>query len=892
MRNVIKRLVASLVVVATIGAGPPAVPPVAKTGTDVTRATLANGLRVVIVRDPLAPVATVYDNYLVGARDTPEGFPGMAHAQEHMAFRGCHGVTADQTSAVFAQLGGEGDADTQDTITQYFSTVPASDLDVALNVDSSCMRDIQDSDTEWKSERGAIEQEVARDLSNPTYNAIDRIREQMFAGTPYAHDALGTRASFDKTTGPMLKDFYSSWYAPNNAILVIAGDVDPQATLATVRSLYESIPSRTLPKRAPIALQPVRADAFSLESDLPYSLQLIAYRLPGTADPDYAAMRVLSDVLSNQRGDLYTLVATGKALQADFELAATTPEASIGFAVGVVPAGADTKALDAALASTLAAYVKGGVPADLVDAAKRSEIASGEFDRNSISGLAELWSDTLANEGRNAPRDDLDAVAKVSVADVNRVAAKYLLPSAAITATLVPKPSGKSVASKGFGGGETLTSAPTKAVVLPDFAKKLENVTVANSTLAPTDTTLPNGLRVIVQPETISDTVTLTGSIRHRDDLQTPKGRDGVSSVLDGLFSYGTTSLDRIAYQKALDDIAASASAGTTFGLSVLKANFERGVALLADDELHPALPDQAFGVVRAQTAQELAGQMRSPGYLAGRATERGLLPAGDPALREATPASVSALTPNDVRSFYGSVYRPDMTTIVVIGNVAPKEANDMVAKYFGGWTASGPKPKIDLARIPQNKPSVTIVPNRSRVQDDVSLVETSPVVRDDPDYYALEVGDHVLGGGFYATRLYRDLRQIAGLVYNVDNHLSAGKTRSTYSVTYGCDPPNVSKARALVERDLRAMRDTLVSDGDLQQAKAILLRQLPLGEASEESVAAALARYATSDLPLDESHRAAEKFAGVTAAQIRAAFAKNIRPDGFVQVVQGPDPS
>ncbi|HEY6356758.1 MAG TPA: insulinase family protein, partial [Vicinamibacterales bacterium] len=90
---------------------------------DVTRAKLDNGLRVVIIRDRLAPVATVYDNYLVGGNETPEGFPGMAHAQEHMAFRGCTGVTADQTSAIFAQLGGYGNADTQQNITQYFETV-------------------------------------------------------------------------------------------------------------------------------------------------------------------------------------------------------------------------------------------------------------------------------------------------------------------------------------------------------------------------------------------------------------------------------------------------------------------------------------------------------------------------------------------------------------------------------------------------------------------------------------------------------------------------------------------------------------------------------------------------------------------------------------------------
>src|SRR5258706_11354297 len=173
--------------------------PVAKAaapGGDVTRATLGNGLRVVIVRDPLAPVVTVEENYLVGANETPPGFPGMAHAQEHMAFRGCAGVSADQIAAIYAQLGGFGNADTQQTITQYFTTVPAADMEVALRVDAACMRDVIDSNAEWQQEKGAIEQEVGRDLSEPTYKFITRLNQGMFGGTPYAHDALGTRESF------------------------------------------------------------------------------------------------------------------------------------------------------------------------------------------------------------------------------------------------------------------------------------------------------------------------------------------------------------------------------------------------------------------------------------------------------------------------------------------------------------------------------------------------------------------------------------------------------------------------------------------------------------------------------------------------------------------------
>ena len=897
-----RRLAAAVVALAgLLGAAPPVVSPLAPApgssaapgaDTSVTRATLDNGLRVVIVRDPLAPVVTVYDNYVVGGDETPADFPGMAHAQEHMAFRGCDGVTGDQTSAIFAQLGGDGDADTQQDITQYYETVPAADLNVALRVDSSCMRGIDDAQTEWAGERPAIEQEVARDLSSPTYLAFTRVSADLFAGTPYAHDPLGTKASFDKTTGASLEQFYKAWYAPNNAILVIAGDVEPEAALAQIKQLYGSIPSRAVPEHPAVALQPVKSETFSLDSDLPYVVFYQGFRFPGSDDPDFAASRILADVLGSSRGDVYSLTATGQALQTGFQLVATYPKASEAQAYGVLPSGSDPKSLEKAISRILLQITRTGVSADLVEAAKRSEIASNLYNRNSIPDLASTWSSALADEGRTSPDDDVDAIRKVTVDDVNRAARKLLDASQSVTAVLVPRPSGKPVASKGYGGGETLTSPPTKPVVLPSWAQaQLAEILVPESTLSPTDTTLPNGLRLIVQPEAASDTVTVVGAIDHNDNVQTPAGKDGAGNLLEDLFSYGTTTLDRLDYQKALDDIAATVTAGSSFSLHVPKTDFDRGVQLLADDELHPALPPADFAIVQRQDVAALAGEQQSPAYYTQRALRRALLPPGDLALRQATPATIGSDTLDDVKAYHAAVFRPDMTTIVVIGNVTPDEAKTTIAKYFGPWNATGRKPNVDLPPIPPNKPDAVVVPDRSRVQDSTVLAETVALSRSNPQYYALQLGDHVLGGGFYATRLYHDLRQVAGLVYDVSNELSASKTRSTYAVSYGSDPDNVSKARRLIARDLAAMQNTDVSPAELHQAKAILLRQLPLGESSEDTVANRLSGLAQAGLPLDEAHRSATIYAKLTASDIRAAFAKYVRPASFVQVVQGPSP-
>jgi zinc protease len=849
-------------------------------------------MRVVIIRNTLAPVVTVEANFMVGGNETPDGFPGMAHAQEHMAFRGCKGMTADQTSAIFALMGGDNNADTQQNITQYFETVPSADVDVALQAEAACMRGIDDSQAEWDQERGAIEQEVARDLSNPTYKFVNRLNVDMFAGTPYAHDSLGTRPSFDKTTGAMLKDFADKWYSPSNMILVIVGDVDPAATLEKIRRLYGDIPSHPLPQHPAVSLQPVKPETFTLDSNLPYVLGFIAWRMPGTDSPDYAALQILADVLASQRADIYGMVPAGKALAAEFGIAENYPKASVGYGVVALPAGQDATPPLEELRQIVNKYAASGVPEDLVDAAKRAEIAQAEFQRNSIPDLAAVWSDALAAEGRNSPDEDIDAIRKVTLADVNRVAKQYLLNANTITATLKPVPNGEPIAEKGFGGSEKVTSAPTKPVALPDWAAKpLAELEVPSTFIPVSDTTLPNGIRLIVRTDTTSPTVTVMGVVKHDGDLQTPPKQEGVGDVLDGLYSYGTTSLDRIAYQKALDDIAANESAGYSFSVKVLKEYFSRGVQLLADNELHPALPEQAFKVTRQQTAQFVAGNLESPGYRTARAMDLALLPTGDPVLREVTPATVTALTLDEVKQYHDATIRPDLTTIVVIGAVTPADARSVIEKWFGDWKATGDKPNTTLPAVPVNKTSAATVPDSEAVQDSVTLAEQIDINRFDPDFYPLQLGNHVLGGGFYATRLYHDLRQVAGYVYNVDVGMETSKTRASYSVTYGCDPPNVSKAKALIVRDLNQMRTQNVSDAELHQAKALLLRSIPLSESSEEAVAGGLLGRAEIGLPLDEPIVAAKKYSALTADDVKAAFAKHIQPDNLVQIVRGPAP-
>ena len=860
---------------------------------NVLRATLANGLRVVIVRNTLAPVVATSVNYMVGSQETPAGFPGTAHAQEHMMFRGSPGLSADQLANIGSIMGGDFNANTRESLTQYLYTVPSEDLDVALHIEALRMKGVSDSQAEWDHERGAIEQEVAQDLSDPGYVLYSKLRGIEFAGTPYAFDALGTRPSFEKTTAAMLKQFHDRWYAPNNALLIIVGNVDPAATLSQVRALFGAIPRRTLPARRAVRLQPIKATSFSVDTDRPEGTQMIAFRVPGLDSPDTPALEVLSDVLSSRRFDLYGLVPQGKAIGAEFAVE-PLPHAGLAYATVSFPGGTDPKALEQEVRRILARVAHEGVPAELVAAAKMQERRQTEFQKNSIAGLASVWADALALYGLQSPEQDLARIEKVTVADVNRVAREYLDLDHAVSAVMLPKGSGKPVSGGGggFGGQESISLGEAKPTPLPEWAQAaVTRLTVPAVTSHPVVTHLPNGLTLLVQPEDVSDTVSVFGHVRTRPEVQAPPGEEGISSLLGELLSYGSVNLDRLAYQRALDDIGAEAHAGADFAAMSLSSGFERAVELLADNQLHPALPSQALEIMRPQFAQIIASRNRSPGYLTQRSLRGALFPATDPSLRETTPASIQGITIEQVRAYHAATFRPDLTTIVVIGRITPEQARATIEKYFGGWSASGPRPDTDLPAVPANAAASIAVPDASRVQDVVVLAQSLALTRANPDYYAMQLGSAILGGGFYSSRLSIHLRKEAGLVYSVGSNLQIGRTRGIYLIDFASDPQNVARAAAMAIQDVKGLQDAPAGAEELLRTKALMLRQIPLSEASIDEIARGIISRDDLGLPLDEPSIAARRFIELTPQDIQAVFRKWIRPGDFVRVSQGPTP-
>jgi len=558
-----------------------------------SRYTLANGLSLVVVPNRLAPVATLVTTYGVGSDD--ETMPGLAHAQEHMMFRGSQSVSASQFADIAARIGADYNAQTTNQYTRYYFTLPSQYLGVALRLEASRMNGLLDRGSEWSTERGAIEQEVQAQMSTPTFAIGERIRRLMFGDTPYANSALGTTQTFERMNVSDIQRFYKNWYHPNNTTIVVAGDVNADEVVRDVKELFNPLRAQRLPTRRKIKIRQLNGIKLNENLDVPIASAVLGYRMPGLRSPDYASSQVLLGMLNNGRAALADLAVSGKILGADVSGGAY-PELGYAYISAGVRPGSDPQIAQADLDGAISYYLKSGVPDDLVQATKKRMLSRQAFEMASISGVAFAWADALA-EGRQDPNEMFSDVAKVTTSDVNRVLRNYFDPQRRIALVVNARGAAKQEPqAEAASSSENVAMTPSFSEALPQwsrsyFRKPLDHPHVERNA---TTMSLPNGMTLIVRREVSSPTVFLEGSIKNNPTLHEPKGKDGVANVAEALMQWGTTTLDRKAYRAALDAIPASVRLGTSFGLSAAAGDFDRSLALLADGNSTRRFPSKA----------------------------------------------------------------------------------------------------------------------------------------------------------------------------------------------------------------------------------------------------------------------------------------------------------
>jgi zinc protease len=851
--------------------------------------TLHNGLKVVVVEDRAAPVVQTSVWYGFGSLQETPGKTGLAHALEHMMFRGTPEISAGGLDDIVARLGAQMNGETTYDYTQFYFEMPADKVDVALFTEADRMQHAALKAADWAVERNAVLNELDGDASSPFFNLLARVRAAAFPGQPAGLTPVGERQDVAGATVADIARYYREWYAPNNATLVVAGDVAHQTIFAKAQRFFGSIPSKKVPAKP--NRNPVAATGKTVEADFPFPFEILdlAYAIPGDSQAGEPAVSTLATMLENQRSPFYQALVQSNIALAIEANADTQLRGGLLNVFIVLNPGHHADEAQAVFQSTLDQVLKTGFSPELVTAAKRLTIAERLYSADSIDGIGSLAGYTYGIVGEKIGAED-SRLAALTGADLLDAARTYMSrPN--VVGHLTPNarpPKGNSNKSDAAASDDFSKRVPTGPIVEPAWvAKAVRSPTTARSALAPVTFTLSNGLRVIVQQKSDRPTFVMRGSIASSPAFQ-PPGREGISRLASSVADYGSEKYPFAQRRKATDEMGAFVDTGQTFSAQGEARDFERIADIVADGEAHPTFSDPWFGLEKSQLANSLQSEASISGVMIDRAYDELLLASDDPSLHNPTPQSVESITRDDLLSFSNRYWRPDLTTISVVGDVTPDRVRAALQSAFGSWPASGPKPNAHLMSMPPATKGHDYIGTASN-QVFIRLGQPA-VARSSPDYDTFLVLNQILGGsGAFESRLWQELRQKRGLVYSVNSSITANGDRGDFRVELSASPQRVVEAVKFVRDELARFQNEPVSATELQEAKVRLVSDALLEEASSSGQAKQLLDILRNDLPLNYYRTLNDRFARITAADVQRVAKTYLKPARLVEVYAGP---
>ncbi|MBA2305693.1 MAG: insulinase family protein [Acidobacteria bacterium] len=415
-------------VAAALGLAAQSVPKIAFTDTK-----LKNDLRVIISEDRTAPVFAIAVNYNVGSRDERKGRTGFAHLFEHMMFKGSENVGPGEHPYLMFMYGGNMNGTTDKDRTLYYEAMPSNQVDLALFLEADRMRSLAITKDNLDNQRNAVQEERRLGVDNQPYGkTFETIDELAYDNFAYKHSVIGSMADLGAATVDDVASFFKTYYAPNNAVIAIVGDVDAKATLEKVRKYFEQIPSQPAPPPVDMTEPAQTAERRTTIDDALARLPRLdmAYKIPPANSADSDALSVLSTILSGGRSSrLYESIVRQKQLSSGVSAGAVQGRGPGLFRFTGTPLPGKTPAeLEAAIDEEIG-KIQSTPIADWELQKARNSARAGFIGglRSTLNRAIELSENATAFNDPGRINTRADQIAKVTAADVQRVAKQYLV---------------------------------------------------------------------------------------------------------------------------------------------------------------------------------------------------------------------------------------------------------------------------------------------------------------------------------------------------------------------------------------------------------------------------------------------------------------------------------
>ncbi|MFH7028661.1 MAG: M16 family metallopeptidase [Heteroscytonema crispum UTEX LB 1556] len=890
----------------TNAATPTAAAPISATSLTqgVRKTVLDNGLTVLTKEVHTAPVVSVQVWYRVGSRNEGPGLNGISHQLEHLLFKGTKDRPV-QFGRLFSALGSQFNAFTSYDETAYFGTVQRDKLEALLTLEADRMANSINGPEQLTSEKRVVISELQGYENSPNFRLSKAVMQAAFPTRTYGLPVGGTKADVEKFTVEQVQNYYKTFYSPNNATLVVTGDFATEPLLQKVKETFGKVPksANKIPDKSPKVTVPgattTTKGQIVLKQPGSAALLQVVYPLVDVNHPDVPAIDVMDAILTGGRSSrLYqALVESGLASSVGASPTEMIEPGWYEIRATAAP-GKDLSQINQVLQESLVKFQQGQVTPEELNRAKTQLQATFVLSNQDITSQATQlgYNQTTAGDYRYVERY-LKAIALVTPADVQRVAKTYLNPAKQTIGFFEPtQPDGKPGTSSGSGGRTVENFSPGKPVDPAELAKYLPKATSATTRSKqplPEQFTLDNGLRVLLLQDRSVPTINISGQIDAGTEFD-PNQKAGLANLTATNLMNGTKTQNALALAKNLEDRGASLNfSASREGVNIegdgLSANLPVLVQTLADVVQNATFPPDQLELTRQRSLTSLKVQLDDPRTLGRRVFQQAIYPENHPFHSFPTEETLKSITRDDLVRFYQQNYRPDTTTLALVGDFEPTKVKELLNQAFGKWQVQGKAPTLNIPAVslPQTTTQLAkVIPGKSEA---VTYIGYTGISRKDPRFYAALVLNQILGGDTLSSRLGTEVRDRQGLTYGVYSAFAAGVNPGPFLIQMQTAPEDAQKAIASTVALLKQLREQGITEAELNSAKRSITNSYPVDLASPSQVASTILENAIYGLSAAEIREFPKRIDAVNMAKVQQVIQELIQPDKLVIVITGP---
>ena len=842
---------------------------------------LPNGLTVILHENRKLPQVVVNLWYHVGTREEPRGRSGFAHLFEHLMFMGTKRVPGNQFDVIMETGGGWNNASTGYDRTNYYDVAPPSLLPTLLWLEADRMEAMGDAMTQEKLDlqRGVVRNERREGYDNAPYGEAEiRISELMYpVDHPYHFHVIGSHEDIQAATVQDVKDFFDTYYVPNNATLVVAGDFDTAAVKPLIHSLFASIPrGKEPPRRSTPEAKFERAERHTVTDQIQLPKVIMTWHSPNFYRPGDADMDLISSVLGQGKSSrLYQRLVRKEQLAVEVSVYQWSRRLGSMFAIeALVKPDADLDRVEQIIDEELARFRKDG-PTDAEYKRAATEIEASTLKRmESLQTVADMLNHYDAYLGKpDSLAWDLARYGKASPATMQAAAQTWLKPDARLIMRIVPE--------------QKVDGAVTRDQRPKDFAQ------TAFQPPKPHAFTLANGLQVwhFDRPGLPLFTASLSlpggAQVTNREDA-------GLASMAATMLMEGAGGRDAAAFSDALDLLGASmgTSAGfdsTSISLSGLTKNADASFALLKDVLTKANLEKASFDHQQRLAAQSLRQTVELAPELARRAASEVFYGAADPAAwpMSGYPETIGNLTVEKVRAYHETYHGPLGGVLLLAGDMRNEAAQALVEKHLSDWQQTKRRRNLEAKPVARPEALKLYIVDRPDAAQTVVRFMFPGVAFDDEARVGLDVLNTLFGGSF-TSRLNANLREKHGFTYGASSRFLSGHHRGTFLAASSVQTEVTARALEEFFAEFKRVKEDTVTEAEARKARSSEEAGSVQAFGTLGGTIGAYGAYARYGLPAARLEADIEAARAITVADLNRLAKAHVAAPGGVLVLVG----